>query len=221
MEQTSDLLNKTINFAKSFLLTNDAGHDWAHTERVLTNARAIRREEGNGNLLIIELAAILHDIADTKFSGKNEDESGKLAHEFLINMGVREDKAEHIKHIINNISFRKHHEVSSQQSIEFLIVQDADRLDAIGAIGIARAFHYGGHKNRPLYDPSIKPEAHENMEQYKKSTAPTINHFYEKLFLLKDMMRTAAGKRMAEERHAFMETFVEKFKQEWNMGQES
>jgi uncharacterized protein len=193
----------------------DGGHDWSHTERVLNLAVKIREAEKDGDLLIIKLAAILHDIADTKFhSGKDED-GGDMAFEFLSDHGLEASKAEHVRNIINRMSFKHLSDSEHEESIEFQIVQDADRLDALGAIGIARAFNYGGYKNRSLYDPSIPPVRHSNTEAYKKSTAPTINHFYEKLFLLKDLMNTPSAKKMADERHSYMVEFVERFKAEW------
>jgi len=217
MKTYSSIFESAIAFAKEKLEAFDGGHDWFHTERVLNNARAIWREEQQGDLQVIELAAVLHDIADTKFGSSSEDEGGELAYTFLLDKGLDRDKADRIRDIINSISFRKHKEVSGEQSIEFCIVQDADRLDAIGAIGIARAFNYGGYKQRPLYDPDIPPVDFSDRESYKKSTAPTINHFYEKLFLLKDMMHTDAAKKIASERHDFMEIFLEKFLEEWKM----
>jgi uncharacterized protein len=211
-----DIINAAIEFAKSKLLGFDGGHDWLHTERVLNLSRQIHKEEGKGDLLVIELAAILHDIADTKFHKGSETDGGYIACQFLLEHGLSDSDSEHIRKIINNISFKKRLEKENINTIEFQIVQDADRMDAIGAIGIARAFNYGGFKNRALYNPEIPVVEYNNMEEYKNSPAPTINHFYEKLFLLKDLMNTDTGKKMAEERHVYMKEFVERFLGEWD-----
>jgi uncharacterized protein len=210
-----DIIASAIDFAKSKLKDFDGGHDWFHTERVLNLSRHIHQLENKGNLIIIELAAILHDIADTKFHKGAETDGGDMAYDFLIEKGLYKNDAEHIRKIINNISFKKRLDKESIDSIEFKIVQDADRIDAIGAIGIARAFNYGGYKNRQLYDPDIPIAVYKSGEEYKKSDAPTINHFYEKLFLLKDLMKTASGKKLAEDRHNYMLEFVDRFKAEW------
>ena len=210
-----DLLNSTIAFAKEKLSAFDAGHDWSHTERVVKLARHIQKAENAGDPEIIELAAVLHDIADTKFYKGAETDGGDIAEKFLTEHGLEPEKAQHIRNIINHISFKKSLDKTSFDSIEFRIVQDADRLDAMGAIGIARAFNYGGFRNRALYDPLIPPVTYETSEAYKKSESPTLNHFFEKLFLLKDLMRTTTGKKIAEERHEYMVEFVERFKNEW------
>jgi uncharacterized protein len=210
-----ELLAAAEAFAKEKLEAFDAGHDWTHTERVLNLAGHIQQEEKAGDREVISLAAILHDIADTKFHTGAETDGGDMAYEFLKGNGLSKDKSEHIRKIINHLSFKQRQEKSPIDSIEFRIVQDADRLDAMGAIGIARAFHYGGYKNRKLYDPNIAPRKYRSAEEYKKSDAPTINHFYEKLFLLKDLMNTATGKKLAQERHDYMVAFVERFKKEW------
>lgn len=202
-------------YAKSLLVSFDGGHAWSHTERVWKIARRIQEKEKAGDLEVIELAAILHDIADTKFHKGSEEDGGNMAYEFLIGEGLSQEKADHVRRIINNMSFKKRLEKDDINSLEFQIVQDADRLDAIGAIGIARAFNYGGFKNRALYDPDIELKTYQTIDAYKKSDAPTINHFYEKLFLLKDMMNTDTAKAMAEERHVYMEQFVKRFKREW------
>ena len=202
-------------FAKEKLHTFDAGHDWTHTERVRNLAGHIQQEENAGDPEIVRLAAILHDIADTKFHQGAETDGGDMAYIFLTARGFSADQSEHVRKIINHLSFKHHMEKHPLDTIEFHIVQDADRLDAMGAIGIARAFHYGGYKNRALYDPEVAPRRYKSAEEYKKSDAPTINHFYEKLFLLKDLMNTATGKKLAQERHAYMIAFVERFKKEW------
>ncbi|MDF1571967.1 MAG: HD domain-containing protein [Bacteroidales bacterium] len=210
-----ELLNAATAFAKEKLEAFDAGHDWTHTERVMKLAGRIQEEEGAGDPEVIRLAAIFHDIADTKFHQGAETDGGEMAYTFLMEKGLPLEKAAHIRLIINHLSFKQRLEKSLVDSIEFRIVQDADRLDAMGAIGIARTFHYGGYKNRALYDPEIPPREYKSAEEYKKSDAPTINHFYEKLLLLKDLMNTATGKRMAQERHDYMVAFVERFRKEW------
>ncbi|CAI8163320.1 MAG: Uncharacterised protein [Cryomorphaceae bacterium] len=164
----------------------------------------------------MELAALLHDIADSKFHGGDEEIGPKKAREYLSNTRIETQKVNHIVAIIENVSFKGGHNARNHSSIELDIVQDADRLDAIGAIGIARTFNYGGFKNRAIYDPSIAPNLNMTKEEYKKSTAPTINHFYEKLLLLKDLMNTESGKRIAEVRHQYMEGFLNQFYNEWN-----
>lgn len=209
------LLEETIRFAKEKLEQFDAGHDWTHTSRVLSLARRIRELEGAGDKEVIEFAAVLHDIADTKFHQGSEEDGGNMASDFLVEKGFEPRRAEEVRYIINHLSFKKHFEKERAKSVEFQIVQDADRLDAMGAIGIARAFNYGGYKNRKMYDPEIPPENYESAEAYKSSDAPTLNHFYEKLFKLRDLMNTASGKKLARERHDYMVLFVDRFLKEW------
>lgn len=209
------ILKAAIIFARLKLAEFDSGHDWYHTERVLKMARHIYEEEKSGDLLVIELAAVLHDIADTKFHEGSEEEGGNMAYDFLLENGLETKRAEHVRSIINSVSFKKHRSKGEINSIEFKIVQDADRLDALGAIGIARAFNYGGYRNRPIYDPLIPPEEFSTLEAYKKSASPTINHFHEKLFLLKGLMNTETGKQLASLRHDYMVGFVVRFLEEW------
>jgi uncharacterized protein len=209
------IIQLTEDFVKETLNEAEGGHDWWHVYRVRKLAIRIGEEE-NADLFVVQLAALLHDIADPKFNDGDEEIGPRLAREFLNRLEVAQEITDHVDAIIRNISFHKTFEHQNFNSLELQVVQDADRLDAIGAIGIARTFNYGGHKNFPLYDPDIKPETHQNKESYKKSQAPTLNHFYEKLFLLKDMMNTKTGKQMAEERHRFMEVFVERFLREWD-----
>ena len=204
------LIEKTIHFVKAELENAESGHDWLHIERVFENAMNIAHES-SCKLHIVQLAALLHDIADAKFFNGDEDEGPERARNFLAKHALRQDDIDHIIQIIRNISFRHSFGEKKFDSEELRIVQDADRLDAIGAIGIARAFSYGGHKGRPFYDDQVAPENHLSTESYKSSTAPTINHFYEKLLLLKDMMQTVKGKQMAEQRHAFMLDFLAQF----------
>mgnify|MGYP001105835203 CR=1 FL=1 len=209
-----DSIQKTITFVKQTLKNAEAGHDWFHIERVFKTALNINQEE-KGNELVIALAALLHDIADPKFNNGDETLGPNLAQSFLQSIAVEEEAVNHVKLIIQHMSFKNSFDKNSFTSKEMQIVQDADRLDAIGAIGIARAFTYGGFKNRVLYDPAIKPEEHLSKESYKNTTAPTINHFYEKLFLLKDMMNTTGGKKIAAKRHQFMLDYLDQFYREW------
>ncbi len=211
----SEILNNTVEIVKQKLKDAEAGHDWFHIERVWKNAKKIAQTE-NCDIFIVEIAALLHDIADSKFNDGNEEIGPETAKNILESLNLDEETIDNIVQIIRNISFKGGHKYSDFNSVELQIVQDADRLDAIGAIGIARAFNYGGFKNRTLYDPEIKPDLNMTKEAYKKSAAPTINHFYEKLLLLKDLMNTESGKKLAEERHLFMEQFLDQFYKEWN-----
>lgn len=210
------IINKTIDFVKQTLDGAEAGHDWFHTERVWKLARKIQKLEG-GNLQIIELSALLHDIADPKFHNGDEDLALELSEKFLKNQNVESEIIEKVLFIIKHISFKNRKEVPENLPLELKIVQDADRLDAIGAIGIARTFNFGGFKNNLMYHPDIKPNINQTKEEYKASNGTTINHFYEKLLLLKDGMNTLYAKKLAEERHQFMLLFLEKFYQEWEV----
>lgn len=213
-----EIITITADFVKRQLNNAEGGHDWWHTLRVWNNAKTIADNEriisGDGRL-IIELGALLHDIADAKFHDGNEDIGPQMARNFLETLPIEATIIEHIENIIRHISFKGGNFDKSFHSPELAIVQDADRLDAIGAIGIARTFNYGGFKNREIYNPNIKPDLNISKEAYKNSTAPTINHFYEKLLLLKDRMNTNSGKKMAEQRHEFMEIFLSQFYDEW------
>lgn len=213
--QEQDLIQKTVIFVKETLHNSESGHNWFHIERVWKNAKHIGKTE-SVNMLVVQLAALLHDIADSKFYDGDETIGPTMARNFLAAEKVDEPIIDHVVKIMENMSFRSGYDQPSFQSIELQVVQDADRLDAIGAIGIARAFHFGGYKNREIYDPAIPPDLNMTKEAYKKSTAPTINHFYEKLLLLKDKMNTTTGKKMAEERHVFMEKYLQQFYAEWN-----
>lgn len=208
-------IQKTIDFVQKTLANAEAGHDWFHIERVFKTAQTINQQE-NGDELVVAFAALLHDIADPKFNNGDEELGPNLAASFLASIAVDAEVIAHVKLIIQNMSFKNSFDGTGFSSKEMQIVQDADRLDAIGAIGIARAFTYGGFKNRVLYDPAILPEEHLTKESYKNTTAPTINHFYEKLLLLKDMMNTEAGKAIALERHNFMLLYLEQFYKEWD-----
>jgi uncharacterized protein len=207
-------ISQTINFVKKTLATAEAGHDWFHIERVFKTAQTINAVE-QGDEQIVALAALLHDIADSKFNNGDEEIGPYKAGVFLSNIGVDEEIIVQVQEIIRNLSFKASFGEISFHSKELDIVQDADRLDAIGAIGIARAFTYGGYKNRVLYDPEIQPNLSMSKEQYKHTTAPTINHFYEKLLLLKDLMKTKTGKEIALKRHQFMVAYLEQFYGEW------
>ena len=210
----NNLIENTKTFVKSQLKNAEGGHDWFHIERVYNNALLIAKGEGC-NLEIVQLGALLHDIADSKFHDGDETIGPAKAWEFLTAQGVAENVILHVVNIIENISFKGGNHEKKFHSIELDIVQDADRLDALGAIGIARTFNYGGFKNRTLYDPAIAPNLNMTKDEYKASTAPTLNHFYEKLLLLKDRMNTATGKSIAEERHNYMEGFLTQFYAEW------
>jgi uncharacterized protein len=214
MEQTT-IITKTIAFVQETLQHAEGGHDWFHIERVYKNALLIAKEE-TVDEFVVSLGALLHDIADAKFHNGDETVGPKVAREFLESVAVAEDIIVHVENIITNISFKGGNFEQRFSSPELDVIQDADRLDAIGAIGIARTFNYGGFKNRKIYDPAIEPNLNMTKEEYKKSTAPTINHFYEKLLLLKDKMNTETGKKIAEQRHAFMERFLDQFYAEWN-----
>lgn len=215
---TSQIIQQTILFVKETLINAEGGHDWFHIERVWKNSKLIAQHE-DVDLFIVELGALLHDIADAKFYDGDETVGPKIARTFLENLAVAENIIQQIEYIINNISYKSGLDKNINSGLfpkELQVVQDADRLDAIGAIGIARTFNYGGFKNRTMYDPEITPEVNQSKETYKKSIAPTINHFYEKLLLLKDTMNTNTAKEIAQQRHIFMEQFLTQFFQEWN-----
>ena len=209
------IINNTILFVKNQLAHAEGGHDWFHIERVYKNALLIAEEE-ECDLTVVKLAALLHDIADSKFHGGDESVGPKTARTFLESQNVSEAIISHVIAIIENISFKGGNFKKDFHSKELEIVQDADRLDAIGAIGIARTFNYGGFKNRPLYNPNIQPNLNMSKEEYKNSESPTLNHFYEKLLLLKDKMNTETGKKIAQKRHDFMVTFLSQFYSEWD-----
>jgi len=206
----STIINNTIQFVKDTLKNAEGGHDWWHIHRVHTNAKLIAPAE-KADLLTVELAALLHDIADSKFNNGDEDIGPATAGRYLSSIGIAPATVLHVQNIIRYMSFKAGFDNPAFHSAELAVVQDADRLDAIGAIGIARAFSYGGFKGRELYNPGIKPDLNMSKDAYKSSTAPTINHFYEKLLLLKDKMNTETGKRLAEQRHQFMEAYLEQF----------
>lgn len=208
------VIEETIVFVKKSLSDAEGGHDWWHIYRVWQLAKRIAQSE-DVDLFVVEAAALLHDIADSKFHNGDETIGPIKARAFLESIEVDEGIITHIEHIISNVSYKGGKEKRNFSSLELDVVQDADRLDAMGAIGIARTFNYGGYKNRELYNPNIAPNLEMTKEEYKNSTSPTINHFYEKLLLLKDRMNTNTGRQMAEHRHQFMEAYLEEFYGEW------
>jgi len=212
---SEEIINKTITFVKETLADAEGGHDWFHTLRVFNNSLLISKNE-SVDTFVVSLGALLHDIADSKFHDGDETIGPRIARKFLFDLNVDSTVIEHVVNIIENISFKGGNEIQKFKSIELDVVQDADRLDAIGAIGIARCFNYGGFKNRALYNPEIAPNLNMRKAEYKSSIAPTINHFYEKLLLLKDKMNTKAGKRIATERHVYMLGFLDQFYSEWH-----
>lgn len=211
----NEVIAATAGHVQQLLQGEGSGHDWWHIYRVWNNARLIAASEPAAAMFIVELAALLHDIGDHKFHNGDETVGPRLAAEWLNQFELPASIVEHTVTIIREISFKGAGTSSAMSSLEGCIVQDADRLDAIGAVGIARTFAYGGHKNRELYDPSVTPVMHDSFEAYKASTAPTINHFYEKLLLLKDRMHTETARDIAEKRHQYMEAFLKKFFAEW------
>lgn len=213
----TEIIQKTVDFVKENLKNAEWGHDWWHIYRVWKTAQHISKTE-SWNPLIIELWALLHDIADSKFHNGDEEIWPRKAKNFLISLNISEEIITHVVNIIENISFKGGNHIQKFHSLELNVVQDADRIDALGAIGIARTFNYGGYKNRELYNPEIPPKLNMSKDEYKASTAPTLNHFYEKLLLLKDKMNTQTGKQMAHHRHEYMEKFLEEFHSEWEGG---
>ena len=208
------IIDQTVAFVQDRLKFAESGHDWWHIQRVWNNTKLILETE-KADTLVCELTALLHDIADSKFHNGDETIGPRVAGEFLASIGVDIEKIDHIQKIILNMSFKASLDEVDFHSKELEIVQDADRLDAIGAIGIARAFNYGGYKNREIYDPNVQPKIHQSKEEYKNTSAPTINHFYEKLLLLKDKMNTPTAIAIAEKRHQYMEDFLQQFYGEW------
>lgn len=210
-----EIINAAVEFVKVTLADAEGGHDWWHIYRVWNNAKHIAQSE-EVDILTVELGALLHDIADSKFHNGDEEIGPKTARTFLESINVNSEIINHVESIIRNISFRGILETKTFTSGELSVVQDADRLDGLGAIGIARTFTYGGHKGRELYNPNIKPNLSMTKEEYKNSNGPTLNHFYEKLLLLKDLMNTETGKQMAQNRHEFMEKYLAQFYAEWD-----
>lgn len=214
MENAEDIIQNTIRFVKDQLRGAEAGHDWFHVERVYKMAIRINKSE-KADETVVALGALLHDVADSKFHDGDETIGPKMARTFLEQEGADAETIEHVVKIVENISFKGGNFTQTFHSKELDIIQDADRLDAIGAIGIARTFNYGGFKNRELYNPEVKPKLNMDKETYKKTVSPTLNHFYEKLLLLKDRMHTETAKKIADDRHRFMENYLAQFLAEW------
>ena len=212
---TSSIISKTCKFVESKLAGDGSGHDWWHIFRVCTLAKKIAAEE-KAQLEIVELSALLHDIADWKFHGGDDSIGPTMAQEFLNNNDIDHKLTESVVDIVSTISYKGAGVATPMKTLEGKIVQDADRLDAIGALGIARTFAYGGYKNRLIYHPDEKPVLHQSYTDYKKNEGHTINHFYEKLLLLRERMNTKTGKQIADGRHQFMENFLEQFYREWD-----
>ena len=215
MSRLSDVIVQTEAHVRQILAGDSSGHDWWHIDRVRKNALQIAREEG-ADLPLVELAALLHDIADWKFHGGDETAGPKAAREWLLANDLEPHLIDAVCEIIAQISFKGAGVVTNMSNLAGKCVQDADRLDAIGAIGVARAFAFGGHFGRAMYDPTVPPELHASFAAYKSNGGPTINHFYEKLLLLKDRLQTDAGRRIALQRHEFMLSFLKQFFDEWN-----
>ncbi|MCU0494426.1 MAG: HD domain-containing protein [Chloroflexaceae bacterium] len=213
--QPDEIVQRTEAHVRATLAGDGTGHDWWHIERVRNNARAIARHEAV-DPFVVELAALLHDIADWKFHGGDENAGPRAARQWLELLQVDDAIIGHVCEIIATLSFKGAGVPTPMRTREGAVVQDADRLDAIGAVGIARAFAYGGAKHRPMHDPGQQPHMHQSFEEYKQSQGSTINHFYEKLLLLKDLMNTTTAQHMAEERHAFMHQFLAQFYAEWD-----
>jgi len=209
------IVDQVIDEIKSQFEGDATGHDWYHIERVLNLSRFIQLKEG-GDLLVIELSALLHDISDHKFNGGKLNEGGIVASEILGRLDVENEIIERVKYIVDNVSYKGAITKSEMNCLEGKIVQDADRLDAIGAIGIARTFAYGGHKNQAIYDPKMNATLHKNFSEYANTKTNTINHFHEKLLLLKNRLNTKTGQSLGEKRHELMESFLNSFMEEWN-----
>lgn len=212
-----DVVLKTKDFVQQSLTNAESGHDWWHAFRVWKLSILIaQRENFIGDFQVVELAALLHDIADAKFNNGDETVGPKIAQDFMNSLKLSTSTIDEVLFVIGHISFKGGEDSSIQKTEVLKIVQDADRLDALGAIGIARTFSYGGFKQRPMYDPDCPPEIGMTKDEYRKNNGPTLNHFYEKLFLLKDLMNTKTGRDLAEKRHLFMEQYVRQFYNEWN-----
>lgn len=209
------IINQTAEYIKTRLDGDGSGHDWWHVYRVWKNAVHIGKHE-QADMFVVELAALLHDIADWKFHDGNEDVGPQLARKWLEGLSVEENIVSHVCLIIQDVSFKGAGVKTRMKTIEGMVVQDADRLDALGAIGIGRTFAYGGSKGREMYNPELKPEKHNSFEQYKNSRSSSINHFYEKLLLLKDLMNTETAKTIAGKRQLVMEEFLQQFFLEWD-----
>lgn len=210
-----EIVQKTADHVKTLFTGEASGHDWWHILRVWNNAKLIAKDEPSANLFHIELGALLHDIADYKFHGGDETIGGKTSAEWLKGLSADDEDIKAVIHIVDNVSY-KGGEANKMKSLEGKIVQDADRLDAIGAIGIARCFAYGGNVGHEIYNPDIKPNLNMSKEEYKKHKSTQVNHFYEKLLKLKDLMNTKSAKKIALKRHKYMEDYLSEFLAEWN-----
>ena len=213
---TNDLIANTAAHMQQLFAGEGSGHDWAHIRRVWLMARRLAADEPGADSLVTELAALLHDIADWKFNDGDYEAGPRAARVWLQSQGAGEMLIQRVELAIREVSFKGLGVATPVSSPEAALVQDADRLDAIGAIGIARAFAYGGHKGRPLHDPAVLPVAHDSFASYQQNAAPTLNHFYEKLLHLQDRLNTEAARVIARERHAFMEAYVARFLAEWD-----
>ena len=210
-----NIIKETKQFVKAKLEGEGSGHDWWHIDRVHKTAIYIGKKEG-ADLFVVELAALLHDIADWKFNKEDLKAGANISSKFLNELGVDKEIIQKVCEIVSTLSFKGGTVDSTQDSVEGMVVQDADRIDALGAIGIGRTFAYGGFTNREMYNPNIKPIKFSDFESFKKNDGPTINHFYEKLLLLKDTINTETGRKIAQKRHEYMELFLEEFFSEWN-----
>lgn len=215
-----DIIQKTEEYVRKTLAGDTTGHDWWHTKRVYNVSMRIAEEETKAgariDFIVVQLAALLHDIADWKFEGGDEEACPKKAMEWLTSININKNIASHVCDIIKEIPFKGAGVSDDMSTIEGAIIQDADRLDALGAIGAARCFATGTKLGNIIHDPDIPSVMHKTAEEYKKLRSTSVNHFYEKLFLLKDRMKTNTGKRLAEERHKYMEKFIEQFQREWD-----
>ncbi|HEY9869698.1 MAG TPA: HD domain-containing protein [Candidatus Obscuribacterales bacterium] len=212
--EPADIIRRTEEFVRARLASESSGHDWWHVHRVRNNALRIARAE-QVDVFVVELAALLHDVADWKFHDGDLSAGPRVARQWLESLGVEPEIVLHVCEIIETVSFKGAGVATRMSTREGMVVQDADRLDAIGAIGIGRTFAYGGHAGRPMHDPDVEPVLHDSFEQYKASNGPTINHFYEKLLLIKDRLNTQTARQLAKERHEFMEQFLDRFLAEW------
>jgi uncharacterized protein len=211
-----EAIDRTADFVRAKFEGEGSGHDWWHMYRVWQLSKKIVAEETEADPFVVELGALLHDIDDWKFNDGDEEAGPKAARAWLESLEVDNEVIEHIEDIIRTVSYKGAGVPSNMKTIEGKIIHDADKIDALGAIGIARTFAYGGAKDRPIYDPDQKPVQHATFEEYKSNGGASINHFYEKLLLLKDRMYTDAGKQIAEERHQYMEAFLSQFYAEWD-----
>lgn len=212
---TQFVINEVSDYVKSKQIGESSGHDWWHTYRVVKTARYLALKEG-ADLFIVELAALLHDIADWKFEGGDDKASSKVSTEILKRYKLDKELIDHVCQIVDNVSFKGNSHENKINTIEGMVVQDADRLDALGAIGIARTFAYGGSQGRDIYNPDIKYDKEMDFEKYKNNKSSGINHFYEKLLLIKDLMNTDTAKKIAQDRHMFMEAYLDEFYREWD-----